>query len=95
MGTYSFAALYQQQPVPTECGMFKRSWFTNNIVQIPPPHLDWKRGYDLSFNANPDSDYSATLKVAYDKDGALHRRLLPRKAQLSAPTEDAHALHRD
>jgi predicted phage terminase large subunit-like protein len=72
MGTYSFEALYQQKPVPTEGGMFKRSWFTNNIVQVPPPNLNWKRGYDLSFTANPDSDPSATLRVAYDKDGVLY-----------------------
>jgi predicted phage terminase large subunit-like protein len=70
MGTYSFAALYQQKPVPTEGGMFKRSWFS--IVQAPPPNLNWKRGYDLSFTANPDSDPSATLKVAYDKDGTIY-----------------------
>jgi predicted phage terminase large subunit-like protein len=72
MGTYSFEALYQQKPVPTEGGMFKRSWFTNNIVQLPPPNLNWKRGYDLSFTANPDSDPSATLKAAFDKDGVLY-----------------------
>jgi predicted phage terminase large subunit-like protein len=70
MGTYSFESLYQQKPVPTEGGMFKRSWFT--IVQTPPPNLNWKRGYDLSFTANPDSDPSATLKVAYDKDGTVY-----------------------
>jgi predicted phage terminase large subunit-like protein len=70
MGTYSFAALYQQRPVPAEGGMFKRSWFT--IVPLPPPNLNWKRGYDLSFAANPESDPSAILKVAYDKDGVLY-----------------------
>ncbi len=70
MGRYSFEALYQQKPVPTEGGMFKRSWF--QIVQVPPPNLNWKRGYDLSFAANPDCDPSATLKVAYDKDGVLY-----------------------
>jgi predicted phage terminase large subunit-like protein len=70
MGSYSFESLYQQKPVPTEGGLFKRSWFT--IVQVPPPNLNWKRGFDLSFTANPDSDPSATLKVAYDKDGVLY-----------------------
>ncbi len=70
MGRYSFEALYQQKPVPTEGGMFKRSWF--QIVQVAPPNLNWKRGYDLSFAANPDCDPSATLKVAYDKDGVMY-----------------------
>ncbi|HMJ07621.1 MAG TPA: terminase family protein, partial [Pyrinomonadaceae bacterium] len=27
LGSYSFAALYQQQPVPAEGGLFKRAWF--------------------------------------------------------------------
>ncbi len=72
MGTYSFEALYQQRPVPTEGGLFQRAWFTKNIVPVPPPNLEWKRGYDLSFTANPDSDPSATLKVAFDKDGVLY-----------------------
>ena len=38
MGTYAFGSLYQQKPVPTEGGLFKRAWFTNNIVPVAPPN---------------------------------------------------------
>ncbi len=40
LGSYSFAALYQQRPVPAEGGLFKRAWF-KSIVGFPPPGLRW------------------------------------------------------
>jgi len=45
MGSYSFAALYQQTPVPAEGGLFKRAWF--KTVPYLPPNLKKKRGWDL------------------------------------------------
>ncbi len=70
IGAYSFASLYQQHPVPAEGGMFKKEWFTN-IFDSPPRGLIWKRGYDLAITANPTSDYTASYRVAYDKEGNL------------------------
>ena len=71
LGTYSFAALYQQRPVPAEGGLFKRHWF-RNIVPAAPPGLRWKRGYDLGISKNVDSDYTASLRIAYDREGNLY-----------------------
>jgi predicted phage terminase large subunit-like protein len=35
LGSWSFAALYQQRPVPEEGGMFKRAWFGEPIDALP------------------------------------------------------------
>lgn len=70
IGNYSFASLYQQHPVPAEGGLFKREWFTQ-IIDRPPHGLIWKRGYDLGITANATSDYTASYRVAYDKEGNL------------------------
>ncbi len=79
LGSYSFAALYQQRPVPTEGGLFKRAWFRK--IDSAPTDLKWKRGYDLGISKNSTSDYTASLRVAYDKagnmyiDGGFRRRI--------------------
>jgi len=70
LGSYSFAALYQQRPSPAEGGMFKRHWF--KITNFAPPNLKWKRGYDLGISKNADADYTASVKTAYDKSGDLY-----------------------
>ncbi|MGE3465991.1 MAG: phage terminase large subunit [Pyrinomonadaceae bacterium] len=70
LGTYSFSALYQQRPTPAEGGFFKRHWF--KIVDFAPPHLKWKRGYDLGIKADPGSDFTATARVGRDRDGNIY-----------------------
>lgn len=35
MGSYDWAALYQQQPAPPGGGMFQRAWFTVGVVPVP------------------------------------------------------------
>lgn len=46
LGSYGFAALYQQRPSPREGGMFKRHWF--EIVDAAPAVGDKARGWDLA-----------------------------------------------
>jgi predicted phage terminase large subunit-like protein len=70
LGSYSFAALYQQTPVPAEGGLFKRAWF--RTVNAAPSNLRWKRGYDLGISTNATADYTASLRVAYDKEGVMY-----------------------
>ena len=70
-GELSFAALYQQSPVPAEGGVFKREWFAN-VVDHAPAGLDWKRGYDLAVSTKQTADYTASFRVAYDKDNNLY-----------------------
>ena len=71
LGSYSFAALYQQQPVPSEGGLFKRAWF-KNFVDSAPPKLSWARGYDLAVSTKTSADFTASVRCAFDGDGNLY-----------------------
>jgi predicted phage terminase large subunit-like protein len=70
-GTYSFSALYQQQPVPSDGGLFKRAWF-QHIVSRPPIGLAWARGYDLAVSTKTTSDHTASFRCAFDRSGNLY-----------------------
>ena len=71
LGTYSFSALYQQHPIPSEGSTFKRAWF-KQIVESAPPGLRWHRGYDLAVSTKTSADYTASFRVAQDADGNLY-----------------------
>lgn len=71
LGSYSFAALYQQSPAPAEGGRFKRAWF-KNIVDKAPENLRWKRGYDLAVSTKTSADYTASFRCAKDASGNLY-----------------------
>ncbi|MEP6945009.1 MAG: phage terminase large subunit [Acidobacteriota bacterium] len=71
LGSYSFAALYQQAPTPAEGGMFRRAWF-EKIVESAPEHLRWKRGYDLAISTKTSADQTASFRCAYDHLGNLY-----------------------
>jgi predicted phage terminase large subunit-like protein len=71
LGSYSFAALYQQRPVPAEGGLFKRKWF-KQMVETPPTGLQWKRGYDLAVSTRTNACYTASARCAFDKEGNLY-----------------------
>ena len=71
LGSYSFAALYQQSPAPAEGGSFKRAWF-KNIVERAPQGLKWKRGYDLAVSIKTSADYTASFRCAKDAEGNLY-----------------------
>ncbi|MBP7415510.1 MAG: phage terminase large subunit [Pyrinomonadaceae bacterium] len=70
-GTYSFSALYQQQPVPSDGGLFNREWF-QHIVSRPPNGLAWARGYDLAVSTKTTSDHTASFRCAFDRNGNLY-----------------------
>jgi len=57
--------LYQQNPVPADGGIFKRSWFTK-IVDRAPEGLKWHRGYDLAVSTKTSADYTSSFKIARD-----------------------------
>jgi len=71
MGTDSFEALYQQNPVPAGGGLFKRGWFTR-IVEKAPDNLRWYRGYDLAVSTRTTADYTASFRCALDGEGNLY-----------------------
>jgi predicted phage terminase large subunit-like protein len=70
LGSYSFAALYQQRPSPLDGGLFKRSWF--KTVSHAPKGLKWKRGYDLALSTKTSADYTASFRCALSPQGALY-----------------------
>lgn len=66
LGSYSFSALYQQNPVPSDGGLFKREWFAT-IVDRAPDGLRWIRAYDLAVSTKTTADYTASFRCALDK----------------------------
>lgn len=64
LGTWAFAALYQQRPAPAEGGMFKRAWF--EIVDAVPADGQYVRWWDRAATSKT-GDYSAgVLMQAYE-----------------------------
>jgi predicted phage terminase large subunit-like protein len=70
LGAYSFAALYQQRPIPHEGALFKRKWF-KQIIAKAPSGMKWARGYDLAVSTRTSADYTASFRCAIDNDGNL------------------------
>jgi len=70
-GSFSFASLYQQHPVPAEGGMFKKAWF-RNIIPAAPPGLRWKRGYDPGVSGKSTADYTASFRIAFDREHNMY-----------------------
>lgn len=72
LGSYSFAALYQQRPTPLEGGLFKREWFgADKFIDRAPDGLQWARGYDLAVSQKTSADYTASFRCAFTRDGDL------------------------
>ena len=101
LGSYSFAALYQQNPVPLDGGIFKRSWFMR-VVDKAPDGLKWFRGYDLAVSTATTADYTASVRCAVDKQGNIYiaeafrsRIEFPeqRRYVVERMTEEIHTVH--
>lgn len=72
LGAYSFAALYQQRPVPIEGALFKRDSFQIIDQASVPDKLRWARYWDLAVKIKEHNDYSASIACAMGKDGTLY-----------------------
>lgn len=72
LGSYSFASLYQQRPVPREGALFKPTFFAGKIIARPPDGMTWFRGYDLAVSTRTSADYTASFRVAADGEGNLY-----------------------
>jgi predicted phage terminase large subunit-like protein len=66
LGSWSYAALYQQRPMPAEGGMFQRHWF--EVVAAVPFIAERVRYWDRASTAG-DGDYTAGALLA--RDGGL------------------------
>ncbi len=69
LGSYFWAALYQQQPRPAEGNVFKRDWLP--IVPHGAVIGARVRYWDLAATAN-GGDYTVGVKVAVDGDGTYY-----------------------
>lgn len=64
MGARTYAAVYQQQPMDDEGGMFQRRWFDDKILtHFPADVTNWIRYWDLacteSSDKSPDPDFTS------------------------------------
>ena len=71
MGSYSFAALYQQNPMPRaeDCSSGNGS---RGSSMRHPKGLRWCRGYDLAVSTKTSADYTASFRCAIDREGNLY-----------------------
>ncbi len=79
MGSYDFAAQYQQNPAPKGGGLVQLSWF--NWYENPRNELDDEvivQSWDTAFSAETSADYSvcATFIMGKDEGGVLVYDLL-------------------
>lgn len=70
LGERSFSALYQQQPRPSEGGLFKPGWF--KIIDHVPADLRMARFWDLAASTKTTADYTAGAKVGVDNKGNIY-----------------------
>lgn len=56
LGSYSYAALYQQRPAPAEGALIKQAWL--RFYDVPPDRFDVViQSWDMAFKAEVDSSY--------------------------------------
>jgi predicted phage terminase large subunit-like protein len=85
VGSYWWAALYQQRPSPREGGLFKRAWFT--LVDAVPVSAQRIRYWDKAATAG-DGDYTAGVLMARTPNGLYYIEDVTR-GQWSAGERDA------
>ena len=84
MGSFAFAAQYQQNPVPAEGNMIQREWIKWHDNQLKPS--DFKmviQSWDVALKTGPTNDYSVCTTWGVRQDGVYllhvdrHRLALP------------------
>jgi predicted phage terminase large subunit-like protein len=76
MGSYGYAAQYQQRPAPMEGGIIKKHWF-KLYLQRELPSLEYiLQSWDTALTGNDDSSYSActtwgVFKDNYDNENVI------------------------
>src|SRR5262249_54483940 len=93
LGSYSFSALYQQRPTPLEGGLFKRSWFMNNIIEKLPASVKLVRAYDLAVSTRTTADFTASVLGGFDNRGNFYIADIMRR-RLEFPEQKRFILNR-
>jgi predicted phage terminase large subunit-like protein len=65
MGSFAFAGQMQQQPAPTEGGLFKRSWWRRYTI-VPATASLIVQSWDLAFKDTADADFVVGQVWAFD-----------------------------
>jgi predicted phage terminase large subunit-like protein len=63
LGSYDWAALYQQHPAPRGGGLFKAEWFADKLVDAAPVLARRARGWDTA-GTEGDGDWTVGVKIA-------------------------------
>ncbi|MDX2078572.1 MAG: phage terminase large subunit [bacterium] len=71
LGEYAFASLYQQEPIPSEGGLFKREWFYPSPKDAPVIKRV-VRYWDLAMSATASADYTVGVKLGEGVDGNFY-----------------------
>ena len=71
MGPYSWSALYQQNPVPAEGGIFKLAWF-QPYIDVEPEIVWAVRYWDLAMSEKTTADYSVGVTMGQAVDGHFY-----------------------
>ena len=71
MGPYSWAAMFQQNPVPAEGGIFKRAWF-EPFIDIAPQIVSAARYWDLAMSEKTTADFTVGVKIGQAVDGHFY-----------------------
>lgn len=67
-GEYSYSALYDQEPRPSEGGILKRAWFEPR-VRVAPEAVRAVRYWDLAMSSKASADYTVGLRMEMSRDG--------------------------
>jgi predicted phage terminase large subunit-like protein len=72
MGPYPWAALYQQNPVPAEGGVFKRAWFSTVQRMFIPGLTQVVRFWDLAMSSKTAADFTVGVLMGMGDDGRIY-----------------------
>jgi len=67
LGPYGWTSLYQQDPKPSEGGIFKAKWFMP-YVRVVPELVREVRFWDLAMSEKTTADFTAGLRIGRGKD---------------------------
>lgn len=79
LGTYGYAAQYQQRPAPKEGGVFKDSWF--RWYSVPPVFSMKVHSWDTAFKKKRKSDYSCGQSWGMNSIGYYLRDMMHKKME--------------
>lgn len=69
---YTFAGLYQQRPVPSEGGLFKRAKFDDGMMDSEPSDIVRRARYwDLAMSSKTSADYTVGALMGQTADGRI------------------------